>query len=108
MLIYKMNFCLLTLFSLLHYILSGRGLKVRAGCRQTEVQTDKRPLEATPKNWRTNRQTDRQTDKNCQEAGNTNSGAYYIPVLTPDAASRPAASLPLCPHNYWRGLVIYV
>jgi len=50
--------------------------------------------------------------KNCQGAGSANSGAYYIPVLTPDAASRPAASitqptalLPLCPRNYGRGLM---
>jgi len=34
MLIYKIN------FSLLIYIFCGRGLKGRAGCRQTEVQTD--------------------------------------------------------------------
>jgi len=61
MLIYKINFSLLTLFSLLIYIFCWRGLKGRAGCRQTEVQTDKqtdkqtdrRFLEAIPKNWRT-------------------------------------------------------
>jgi len=41
MLIYKINFSLLTLFSLHIYILYGRGLKGRAGCRQTIVQTDK-------------------------------------------------------------------
>jgi len=88
---YKINFSLLTLFSLLNYIFCGRGLKGRAGCRQTEVQT-----------------------KNRQGAGSANSGAYYISVLTPDAASRPAAtiarpmaSLPLCPRNYGRGLEIY-
>jgi len=110
-------FSLLTLFSLLIYIFCGRGLKGRAGCRQTEVQTDKqtdrRSLSPTPKNWR--------TTKNRQRTGSTNSGAYYIPVLTPDAVSRPAvsiarptasiarptASLPLCPCNYGRGLVIY-
>jgi len=48
MLIYKINFSLLTLFSLLIYIFGGRGLKGRAECRQTEVQTK--------------RQTDKQTD----------------------------------------------
>jgi len=68
MLIYKINFSLLTLFSLLIYTFCGRGLKGRAGCRQTEVQT-----------------------KNRQGAGRTKSGAYYVTVLTPDAASRPAA-----------------
>jgi len=41
MLIYKINFSLLTLFSLHIYIVCGRGLKMRAGCRQTEVQTNK-------------------------------------------------------------------
>jgi len=41
MLIYKINFSLLTLFSLLIYIFGGRGLMGRSGCRQTEVQTDK-------------------------------------------------------------------
>jgi len=68
-------------------------------------RTDRRSIEATLKNWRT---------KNRQGAKSANSGAYYIPVLTPDAASRPAAliarptvSLPLCPRNYGRGLVIY-
>jgi len=52
--------------------------------------------------------------KNRQGAGSANSGAYYIAMLTPDAASRPAASiaqptasLPLCPRNYGRGLVCY-
>jgi len=50
------------IFSLLLYIFYGRGLKRRARCRQT---------------------------KNRQRAGGTNSGADYIPVLTPDAASRP-------------------
>jgi len=61
----------------------------------------------------TDRSTNRQT-KNHQGAGSANSGAYYIPVLKPDAASRPAAwiawpttSLPLCPRNYGRGLVIF-
>jgi len=61
MLINKINFSLLTLFSLLIYIFGGRGLKGRAGCRQTEVQTD--------------RQTDRQTDEVSdlrQELANTN------------------------------------
>jgi len=53
MLILKINFSLLTLFSLLIYIFYGRGLKVRAGCRQTEVQSDRRSLSPTPKNWRT-------------------------------------------------------
>jgi len=33
MLIYKINFSLFTLFSLLIYIFGGRGLKGRAGCR---------------------------------------------------------------------------
>jgi len=69
MLIYKINFSLLTLFSLLIYIFCGRGLKGRAGYRQTEVQADKqtnkqtnrRSLEATPKHWRTDRQTYVQT-----------------------------------------------
>jgi len=45
MLIYKINLSLLTLFSLLFY---GRGLKGRAGCRQTEVQTDRQSLGPTP------------------------------------------------------------
>jgi len=52
--------------------------------------------------------------KNRPGAGSANSGANYIPVLTPDAAyqpaasiARPTASLPLCPRNYGRGLVIY-
>jgi len=56
-LIYKINFSLLSSFSLLIYIYCGRGLKGRAGCRQTEVQTnkqtDRRSLPPTPKNWRT-------------------------------------------------------
>jgi len=85
-------------FSLLFYFFCGRGLNGRAGCRQTEVQTYK--------------QTNRQT-KNRQGARSANSGAYYIPVLTFDAAcqpatsiARPTASLPLCPCNYVRGLVI--
>jgi len=37
MLIYEINFSLFTLFSLLIYMFGGRGLKGRAGCRQTEV-----------------------------------------------------------------------
>jgi len=49
----------------------------------------------------TNRQINKQTISvsyakelaNCQGAGSANSGAYYIPVLTPDAASRPAAPI---------------
>jgi len=41
MLVYKINFSLLNLFSLLIYIFGGRGLKGRAGCRQTEVRADK-------------------------------------------------------------------
>jgi len=116
MLIYKINFSLLTFFSILINIFCGRGLKGRAGCRQTEVQTKSRAYakelanrqtksRTYAKNWRT---------KNRQEAGSANSGAYYIPMLTPDAASRPAASitrptasLPLFPRNYGRGLVIY-
>jgi len=53
MLIYKINFSLLTLFSLLIYIVGGRGLKGRAGCRQAEVQTDRqtdiRSLGPTPR-----------------------------------------------------------
>jgi len=49
----------------------------------TNRQTDRRSLSPTPKNWRTDRSTDRQT-KNRQGAGSANSGAYYIPVLTPD------------------------
>jgi len=42
MLIYKIHFSLLTLFSLLIYIFCGRGLKGRAGCRlpKTVAQTD--------------------------------------------------------------------
>jgi len=56
MLIYTINFSLLTLFFLLIYIFCGRGLTGRAGCRQTEVQTnkqtDRRSLSPTPKNWR--------------------------------------------------------
>jgi len=73
----------------------GRGPKGRAGCRQTEVQTD------------------RQT-KNRQGAGAT------IPVLITfrclrlmrplgrrASIARPTASLPLCPRKYGRGLVIY-
>jgi len=47
MLIYKINLSLLTLFSLFIYIFGGRGLKGRAGCRRTELQTNKQ----------TNRQT---------------------------------------------------
>jgi len=53
-------------------------------------------------NW-----TDRQTDRlKPPGAGSANSGAYYIPVLSPNAASRPAASPTLCPRNNGRGLVI--
>jgi len=91
----KINFSLLTLFTLHIYFFGKRGLKGRAGCRQTEVQSDGQT-------------------KNRQGVGSANSGAYYIPVLTPDAASRPVASiarptasLPLCPSNYGRGLVIH-
>jgi len=40
---------LLTLFSLLIYIFCGRGLKGRAGCRQTEVQTDRQSLGPMPR-----------------------------------------------------------
>jgi len=57
MLIYKINFSLLT-----YLYFCGRGLKGRAGCRQTEVLT-------------------RQT-KNRQGVGSANSGAYYISGLT--------------------------
>jgi len=78
--IYKKNY-------LLNHIFYERGLKWRAGCRQT---------------------------KNRQGAGSANSGACYIPALKPDAASGPAASitqptasLPLCPRNNERGLLIY-
>jgi len=42
-----MLFSLLTLFSLLIYIFGGRGLKGRAGCRQTEVQTDRQTDEVS-------------------------------------------------------------
>jgi len=45
------------IFSLLIYIFYGRGLKGRAGCRQTEVQTDKQT-------------------KIRQGAGSANTGAY--------------------------------
>jgi len=78
--IYKKTFFLIYCFSLLTYIFYGRGLKGRAGCTKTH-----------------------------QGAGKANSGAYYIPVLTHDAASiaRPTALLPLCQCNYGRGLVIY-
>jgi len=41
MLIYKIN------FSLLNYIFWGRGLKGCAGCRQTEVQTNKQTISAS-------------------------------------------------------------
>jgi len=47
MLIYKINFSLLTLFSLLTYIFGWRGLKGRAGCRQTEVQSDRQTDEVS-------------------------------------------------------------
>jgi len=40
MLIYKINFSLLTFF-LTYLYFCGRGLKGRAGCKQTEVQTDR-------------------------------------------------------------------
>jgi len=77
----KYIFLYLLHFPYLFIFVCGRGLKGRAGCRQTEVQTDK------------------QTDRLKTARGR---GAP-IPVLTPDAASiaRPTASLPLCP------LVIY-
>jgi len=77
MLIYLIiNFSLLTLFSLLIYIFCVGGLKGRARCKQTEVQTDKQ----------TNKQTDRrsqsptpkigeQTDYKLPGAGSANSGA---------------------------------
>jgi len=101
--IYKIIFSLLTFFP---YLITFLWAWLKGACRQTEVQTNKQ----------TNRRSlaDKQT-KNRQGAGIANSGAYYIPVLTPDATSRPAASiarptasLPLCPpRNYGRGLVIY-
>jgi len=47
MLIYKINFSLFTLFSLLIYIFCARVLKGRAGCRQTEVQTNKQTNKQT-------------------------------------------------------------
>jgi len=98
MLIYKINFFLLTLFSVLIYIFCGRALQGRAGCRQTEVQTNRQTKSRTyAKNWRTDnlcllRQrigeqslgpTPRigEQTKNCQGAGsanyNFNSIAYY-------------------------------
>jgi len=86
MLIYKKNF--LTLFSLFIYIFCGRGLKGRAGCRQTEVQTDRQTkfqTYAKKIGEQTEVQTNRQTisvsyaknwrTKNCQGAGSANSGA---------------------------------
>jgi len=98
MLIYKINFSLLTFFLTYSYFWWAWP---KAACR---MHTDRST---------NNRQTDRQT-KNHQGAGSANASAYYIPVLTPDAASwpaasiaRPTASLPLCPCNYGRGLVIY-
>jgi len=98
--IYKINFSLLTLFSLLIYIYCGRGLKGCAGCRQTEVQTNKQTNKQTISRGYAKELANRQTDesrtyaknwrtktKNRQGAGSANSGAYYIPVLTPDAVS---------------------
>jgi len=41
MLIYKLNFALLTLVSLFIYIFGGCGLKGCAGCKQPAVQTDR-------------------------------------------------------------------
>jgi len=90
MLIYKINFSLLTLLSLLIYIFCGRGLKGRAGCRQTEVQTDKQ----------TNRQTiSRGYAKELANRLKTARGqGAPIPVLTilvqtRHEASRPATSI---------------
>jgi len=79
---YKINFSLLTLFSLLTYIFCGRGLKGRAGCRQKEVQADKqtddlcllrqrigeqtksRTYAKNWRNWRTDRRSLSRTPKN--------------------------------------------
>jgi len=76
MLLNKINFSLL-IFSLPILIFCGRGLKGRAGCRQTEVQTDQKPPGGGERQFR------------CL----LHSGA------------RPTALL--CPRNYGRGLVIY-
>jgi len=74
----------------------------RSTDKQKKRQTDKLSFGPTPK------------AKNRQGAGSAISFAYYIPVLKPDAASRPptsiirpTASLPLRPRYNERGLEIY-
>jgi len=63
MLICKINFSLLTLFSLLIYIVCGRGLKGRARCRQIEVQTDRQTMFRGYAKELANRQKYRQTNR---------------------------------------------
>jgi len=77
MLIYKKNFLTYILYGRARY--SGRGLKGRAECRQTDVQT-----------------------KNCQGAGSANSGAYYSGAVQTwqDISSEEDNNIPLVETNY--------
>jgi len=87
-----MIFSLLTFISLLIYIYIA--WPKEAGQMQTDRSTNRQTNDLWRLRQRIGEQTERQTI-NRQGAGSAKSSAYYIPVLTPDAASRPAASLPL-------------
>jgi len=81
MLIYKINFSLLTLFSLLIYIFGGRGLKGRAGFRQTDIQTD--------------RQTDRRSLRPTPRIGEQTNRRSLSPMPKKELANMSSLNLPL-------------